>query len=399
MRLDYKHSNNTPFAFLNLPLYRRHIGLGGFALLCLLLAFSNVSQKPSTLVHVQEPIVLPITPITKEALNTTTAAATTPDIPKPPAEPKQTVSITNKTTAIEKIKQIEKPKKTQEKQLAFTAGAIRNSLVSSGKKAGLNHKVINQMVEIFGGKIDFSTDLRPNDSFRVLYEEKVINGKKIETGPILAVEFINQGETYQAVRYTDKTGQSGYFSPEGNGLNEAFLRSPVQFASISSGFGPRHHPVCHRIKKHLGVDYRAPSGTPVLATANAKVVFSGKRGGYGNAIELQHGARYSTFYAHLSRFAKNVRPGVEVKQGQVIGYVGRTGLATGDHLHYEFRIDGVHRNPLTAAMPKQNSIIGAQRHQFIAHAKEMIRLLDVHQNMQNIKTKMASNHYQQYIAR
>lgn len=416
VKIDYKNSNVKPFAILKLPLCMRHVGLGCFALLCLTLAFSNTSQKISTLAPVQEPIALPIatatpdipkeihstiiatTPDVPKEGNTTTATApiTATDSPKIIDNTNQPVNTPHKAQIIEKI---EKQKKLPEKKLAFTAGAIRNSLASSGKKAGLDTKVINQMVEIFGGKIDFSTDLRPNDSFRVLYEEKVVNGVKVETGHILAVELINQGETYQAVRYIDKTGHAAYFSPEGNGLNEAFLRSPVDFVSISSGFGPRQHPICHRIKQHRGVDYRAPTGTPVKATANAKVVFSGKKGGYGNAIELQHGARYSTFYAHLSRFAKNIKPGTEVKQGQVIGYVGQTGHATGAHLHYEFRIDGVHRNPLTAVMPKQNSIAPAHRHQFIAHAKAMIKLLNEHQNLKNNKTKMASNYYQQYITR
>jgi murein DD-endopeptidase MepM/ murein hydrolase activator NlpD len=328
-----------------------------------------------------------------------TPQATAPETPSPSLPTASVVSVVTEKEA-EKLNTAEKTnKKPGEKLLAFGSGPIRNSLVSSGKKAGLDYKVINQMIEIFGGKIDFSTDLRPNDSFRVLYEEKVINGKKTETGHILAVEFVNQGEKYQAVRFTDKAGHSAYFSPDGNGLNEAFLRSPVQFVNISSSFGMRKHPVCHKMRLHKGIDYRAPHGTPVVATANAKVVFAGKKGGYGNAIELQHGARYSTLYAHLSRFAKNIKTGMEVRQGQIIGYVGRTGLATGDHLHYEFRIDGNHRNPLTAAMPKQNSIAPAHRPQFIAHAKAMIRLLDVHQNMKGMKTKMASNDYQRNIAR
>ncbi len=382
--------------------------MASIAALCMLLAFANARKPmPAPIPAIAESEIKTVaTPDLVAQLKETAPAPSeqkpsTPTVPEAPestlSTPKEKETLKNSQSSTNAI---EKPtKKSPEKQLAFGGGPIRNSLVSSGKKAGLDYKVINQIIEIFGAKIDFSTDLRPNDSFRVLYEEKVVNGHKTETGPILAVEFVNQGEKYQAVRYTDKTGHSSYFSPDGNGLTEAFLRAPVQFANISSSFGMRKHPVCHKMRLHKGIDYRAPHGTPVIATANAKVVFAGKRGGYGNAIELQHGARYSTFYAHLSRFAKNLKTGTEVKQGQVIGYVGRTGLATGDHLHYEFRIDGIHRNPLTAAMPKQNSIAPAHRPQFIVHAKEMIRLLDVHQSAKGMKTKVASNGYQQNISR
>lgn len=408
MKLDYRIRHKT-LSFKTYRKYIRHVGLGGLGILCLILSTSGIFKKAPVLTHTQEPIAIPTTTMAAaelvsenpiQAAQTTTPSIThLPATPKPPiAQPeiKQEPSalVDSKPELTEKSNNIESTKKLVGKQLAFSTGAIRKSLVSSGKKAGLNHKVINQMVEILSAKIDFSTDLRPNDSFRVLYEQKIVNGEPVETGNILAVEFVNQGEKYQAVRYTDKTGHTGYFSPEGYGLNEAFLRSPVDFVHISSSFGPRKHPIYHKMRQHRGIDYRAPHGTPVKATANAKVIFAGTRGGYGNAIELQHGARYSTLYAHLSRFAKNIKPGTEVKQGQIIGYVGRTGAATGDHLHYEFRIDGIHRNPLTAAMPKQNSIAPGQRPQFIAHAKEMIRLLDIHQTLHTSKIKMASNHCQ-----
>ncbi len=270
-----------------------------------------------------------------------------------------------------------------EKQIAFGKGEIQNSLFSSGKRAGLDQNILAQMVEIFGWNIDFGLDLQPNDTFRVLYEEKCLDGERIQTGHILAAEIINGGTKHQAVRYTDKSGQTGYFSPEGYGMHQAFLRTPVNFTRISSHFGHRRHPILHHMRHHNGVDYSAPHGTPVQATGDGKVVFAGKRSGYGNVVELQHGARYSTLYAHLSKFPKGMRVGAEVAQGQVIGFVGRTGLATGDHLHYEFRVDGIHRDPLTA-MPKKNPIAERNKRHFIAHAKEMIRLLDLHENKINM---------------
>lgn len=301
--------------------------------------------------------------------------------------PGKTLAV-QRTDAGFKVEEKEKP---LEKQLAFGGGSIQNSLINSAKRAGLDYKVISQMVEIFGSKIDFALDLRENDKFRVLYEEKYLDGEKIETGNILAVEFINQGEKYQAVRYTDKTGKAGYFSPDGDGLRQGFLRTPVHFARVSSHFGKRNHPILHRVRQHKGVDYSAPKGTSVFATADAKVVFVGSQGGYGKLVKLQHGPRYTTLYAHLSRFAKNIRVGSYVRQGEVIGYVGQTGLATAPHLHYEFQIDGVHRNPLTVALPKQNPLEDLNKRHFLAHAKEMLRLLDLHENNKNVK--MAKNEY------
>ncbi|MBP9728837.1 MAG: peptidoglycan DD-metalloendopeptidase family protein [Gammaproteobacteria bacterium] len=265
-----------------------------------------------------------------------------------------------------------------EKRLAFGKGEIRDSLFSSGKRVGLDQNLLAQLVEIFGWNIDFSLDLKPHDTFRVLYEEKCLDGARIKTGAILAAEIVNRGKPYQAVRYTDRSGHTSYFSPDGYGMHQAFLRTPVNFTRISSHFGPRNHPILHKMRQHQGVDYAAPHGAPVQATADGKVVFVGSRGGYGKAIELQHGARYSTFYAHLSRLPGNLRAGSAVKQGQVIGFVGRTGLATNPHLHYEFRVDGIHRNPLTVSLPRKSPIADSQKPQFIAHAKKMIKLLNMH---------------------
>ncbi len=296
--------------------------------------------------------------------------------------PGQTLIITRKENKYE-VQNIEQP---LEKKLAFGKGTIHASLSGAARQAGLDNKLISQFVEIFGGNIDFSQDLRQNDSFRVLYEQKYLNAEPVQTGVILAAEIVNKGKKIRAVRYTDKNGKSGYFSPDGQGLTQAFLRSPVNFTRISSGFGSRSHPIYHRMRQHKGVDYAAPRGTPVQATADAKVTFAGIKKGYGKVIELQHSGKYSTLYAHLSGFAKNLKAGKEVKQGEVIGFVGRTGLATGNHLHYEFRIAGVHHNPLTVALPKTKYIPDASKRQFLAHAKEILRSMDDHEN----KVKMAS---------
>lgn len=276
-----------------------------------------------------------------------------------------------------------------EKHLAFSKAQIRSSLFTSAKKAGLDSKLISQMTEIFGSNIDFSLDLKPSDTFRVLYEEKCLNGERIETGNILVAEIVNGSKKLQAIRYTDKSGRTGYFSPDGYGLNLAFLRSPVNYSNISSNFGMRRHPCLHRMRAHKGTDYKAPHGAEVFATGQGKVIFIGNRGGYGKVIKLQHGPRYSTLYAHLSRFAKGLKLGSTVTQGQVIGYVGATGLATGAHLHYEFLVDEVHRDPTRVTLPRKNPLDEKSKRHFLAHSKEMLRLLDLHDH----KVKMASNDF------
>jgi len=265
------------------------------------------------------------------------------------------------TTAMTPQKSIifgsERSEPSLEKQLAFSKGKIRSSLFSAGKNAGLDRKVIAQMVDIFGSNINFVSGLKPNGSFRVLFEEKRLNNGRVGTGPILVAEIVNNGKKYQAVRYTDKQGRTSYFSPEGYGMRQTqtFLRSPLNFTRVSSRFGQRCHPYSHQWKEHKGVDLVAPSGTPVQAVGNAKVIFAGTRGGYGRVVELRHGPRYVTLYAHLSRFGKNVTVGAEVKQGQIIGYVGRTGFATGDHLHYEFHVNKIACDPFSAHLPPQKN--------------------------------------------
>ncbi|MCU7960706.1 MAG: peptidoglycan DD-metalloendopeptidase family protein, partial [gamma proteobacterium symbiont of Bathyaustriella thionipta] len=239
-----------------------------------------------------------------------------------------------------------------EKKIRSTNGVIQDSLFAAGHDAGLSDRLTMQLADIFGWDIDFALEIRTGDRFSLIYEEQFVDGKKLRSGPILAAEFINQGHVYKAIRYTDKEGRTAYFSPDGKRMQKAFLRTPVKYARISSRFTrKRWHPVLKKWRSHKGVDYAAARGTPIRATGDGKVIVRGKKGGYGNAIYIQHGRKYTTVYGHLSRFAKRVKKGSKVHQGQIIGYVGSTGLATGPHLHYEFRVNGIHRNPLTVKLP------------------------------------------------
>jgi len=275
------------------------------------------------------------------------------------------------------------------KRIGFATGLVEDSLYMTAQNAGLNDKLIMQMAEIFSWDIDFSQDIRHGDSFRVIFEEEYIENEKINSGEILAVEFINNGKQYKAVRYTNINNRSGYYSPEGYSLQKAFLRNPVKYVRISSHFSEaRNHPVLHKIRAHKGVDYAAAKGTPIIASSDGKVSFRGQKGGYGNSIEISHGMKYSTFYAHLSRFHPKVKKGTFVKQGQIIGYVGRSGLATGDHLHYEFRINGIHRDPLKVKLPRSLPVPDKERSEFSTHAQSMLRLLDTQTNLFFAQAKM-----------
>lgn len=228
---------------------------------------------------------------------------------------------------------------------------IDSSLFVSGMKAGIPNAVLLQLTEIFGWAIDFALDVRRGDEFKVIYEEPHFNGERVATGEIVAADFVNNGRVYRAIRLM-QDGEPHYYTPEGESLRRAFLRTPVQYTRITSKFtNRRFHPVLKRWRAHRGVDYGAPRGTPVRATADGKVELRGKQRGYGNVIILRHGRKYSTVYAHLSKFAKKVKRGSTVKQGDTIGYVGSTGYATGPHLHYEFRVNNKHQNPLTVELP------------------------------------------------
>ena len=245
-----------------------------------------------------------------------------------------------------------------EKRNALAQGTIESSLFLAANESGISENIIMELAGIFGWDIDFALDIRKGDSFKVLYEEIYRNGEKIKDGDILAAEFINDGELYRAVRYTNpKTDRTEYYTPEGKSMRKEFLRTPVNFTRISSRFTTaRYHPVLHKFRSHKGVDYAAKRGTPIRAAGDGKVIFKGTKGGYGRVVILQHGTKYTTLYAHLNSYNKNISVGKKVKQGQTIAYVGSSGLATGPHLHYEFRVNGVHRNPLTVRLPSSEPV-------------------------------------------
>jgi murein DD-endopeptidase MepM/ murein hydrolase activator NlpD len=279
--------------------------------------------------------------------------------------------------------------KEQQTRVAYGSANIEDSFFLSGKRANIDDNIMKQLAEIFGCVIDFAHDVHANDSFKVLYEEQFVEGEKIGTGHILAVEFNNNGKTHQAIRYTDPKGKVGYFTPNGMSFKRTFLRTPVKFSRISSYFNhQRRHPILHNIRAHKGVDYVAPTGTPVKAVADGVISFQGRKGGYGKTVILEHDAKHSTLYAHLSGFAKSTGSTRRVTQGQVIGYVGSSGLATGPHLHYEFRINGVHHNPLNTPFSHPVPIPVEQHQAFFSQASQLMGLLDYHD-----KIMMASNEY------
>jgi len=245
-----------------------------------------------------------------------------------------------------------------ETRIAHAEGTIESSLFLAANKADISENIIMELAGIFGWDIDFALDIRKGDSFKLIYEEIFRNGEKVKDGEIIAAEFVNDGDVYRAVRYTNpETSRTEYYTPEGKSLRKEFLRTPVNFTRISSRFTTRrYHPVLHKFRSHKGVDYAAKRGTPIRASGDGKVVFKGKKGGYGRVIMIQHGSKYTTVYAHLNSYNKKVRVGKKVKQGQTIAYVGSSGLATGPHLHYEFRVNGVHRNPLTVRLPSSGPV-------------------------------------------
>ena len=263
-----------------------------------------------------------------------------------------------------------------ENRLAYGDATIEDSLFLAGKRAGLDDKTIMALADIYGWDIDFILDIRPGDRFKVLYEEHYIDGEKIGNGPVVAANFEVRGKDLPIYRYTDHEGRTDYYTADGKSVRKAFIRTPVKFTRISDKFDlNRRHPVLHKIRAHKGVDYAAPSGTEVKATGDGKIVFANEQGGYGNVIKVQHGTRYTTVYAHLKSFARHMKVGTTVKQGQVIGYVGMSGLATGPHLHYEFQVDGQHHNPLTVPLPQARPIGELRFAEFKAHIAQLESLL------------------------
>ena len=259
----------------------------------------------------------------------------------------------------------------------FASGHINSSLFVAAQNAGLSHNLTMQMANVFGYDVDFAREIRQGDNFELLFEEKHVDGQRVGTGNILAARFTNRGRTFTAVRYTDSKGNSSYYRADGTSMRKAFIRTPVEFARISSRFNPnRRHPVLNKIRAHKGVDYAAATGTPIKATGDGRVVHVGRKGGYGNTIVIKHGQSYQTLYAHMSRYASGIRAGSDVTQGQIIGYVGMTGLATGPHLHYEFQVNGRHVDPLSVKLPASDPIPKSERTAFLAHSNQLMASLD-----------------------
>jgi murein DD-endopeptidase MepM/ murein hydrolase activator NlpD len=262
--------------------------------------------------------------------------------------------------------------------IARKRGVITSSLFEAADEAGISNQTTMTVANIFGWDVDFVLDIREGDSFIVVYEQIWQDGRYVRDGEVIAAEFVNDGRTYRAVRYTLPDGHAEFFTPDGRSMRKTFLRAPVEFTRVSSRFNPRRrHPVLNTIRAHKGTDYAAPTGTPVRAAGDGRVHFRGRQGGYGNAVVIEHGGGISTLYGHLSRFAKGVGQGTRVRQGQVIGYVGMTGLASGPHLHYEYRVHGVHRNPQTVKLGDARPIADELRADFNLRSAPLLAELDL----------------------
>lgn len=265
-----------------------------------------------------------------------------------------------------------------ESQQVLKSAVIRDTLFGATDDAGIPDQIAIQIAEILSSEIDFYQDLRPGDRFHVIYEAFYNAGEMMKTGNVLAVEFVNNGTTYQAIHFGDATGKYAYYTPDGKSLHKTFLRSPLEYTRISSSFSAgRYHPILQRIKAHRGVDMAAPTGTRVKASGDGRVAFMGKKGGYGNVVVLNHPNGISTVYGHLSRFSDAIRKGDAVNQGDIIGYVGMTGLATGPHLHYEFLVNGNHRDPMKVALPNTVPLDDNFKSEFNAHSLTMLAKLEM----------------------
>jgi len=285
----------------------------------------------------------------------------------------ETLKVSREGVAL-KADVIENPLETRTRTIT---GRIDSSLFEAVEAAGAHDQTAVALADIFGWDIDFVLDVRPGDSFVVSYQEIWRDGSYLKDGPVLAASFVNQGREYRAVRYTDPAGTAGYYNPDGRSVHRAFLRAPLEFSRVSSRFNSaRMHPILNRIRAHKGVDYAAPTGTPVRAAGDGVIRYAGVMGGYGNLIEISHTHSITTVYGHLSRFAHGTRPGAHVTQGTVIGYVGMTGLATGPHLHYEYRVNGVFKNPQTVALPAADPINPAYAADFRAQTSPLLASLD-----------------------
>jgi len=266
--------------------------------------------------------------------------------------------------------------RTPDVETRFVQGVISNSLFLDGQRAGLSQKKLMELANIFGWDIDFALDIRQQDRFSLIYEEIFLDDKQIGEGQILAAQFINRGQVFSAIRNQD----GNYYSPKGYSMRKAFLRSPVDFFRISSKYNPnRKHPILKTSRPHRGVDYAAATGTPIKASGDGRVIWRGTKGGYGRTVVIQHAGIYTTLYAHMSKYNSKVKNGSRVKQGQTIGYIGSSGLATGPHLHYEFRANGVHKNPLKVKFPNVQPLTKEQMKTFKPKADAILAQLEAYQ--------------------
>jgi len=266
-----------------------------------------------------------------------------------------------------------------ESRLKYASATVKYSVFTAGQREKIPLTIMQQLTQIFASEINFAKDIQPGDRYSVVYNDYYVGDQKIRTGEILAAEFVNHGDTYKAIRYTDKSGESAYYTPEGRNLRKGFSRYPVNFSHISSSFNlNRKHPILGYHRPHRGTDYAAPLGTPIRASGNGRIVFIGRDGGYGRVIRIQHNSEYLTLYAHMLRFQNGLKRGDHVKQNQVIGYVGQSGLADGPHVHYEFHVWGKAVNPLTVKLPRADSIEGRYANLFRAQAKNLISQLELY---------------------
>ncbi len=264
-----------------------------------------------------------------------------------------------------------------DKRLVLYKGTIEGSLYESAQKAGMDAEVIMLLSDVYAWEIDFAVDIRKGDSFKVLYEESLYDGKVVKKGPIIASEIINNGNRFRAFYFKDPDGHVDYYDDDGKSLRKQFLKSPLHYRRISSYFSKRrYHPILKRYRPHHGIDYAAPTGTPVRTTGDGKVVFAGWKSGYGRFVVVKHNGLYSTAYGHLSRFGKGIRVGRYVKQGRIIGYVGSTGISTGPHLHYEFRVRNKFVNPLNYRFPSARPVRSKYIQAFNKKKESLLALLE-----------------------
>lgn len=279
-------------------------------------------------------------------------------------------------TLVDSRYEVEPIQRTADVVNVMRQGKIADSLFLAGQRADIPAGVIMRMADVFGGVIDFLMDPRQGDEFSIIYEEQYLDGEFIGTGEVLAAQFVNQGREHIAVRYETANGDIGFFNPDGESMQKAFLKNPLDVFRISSNFNPnRMHPILNTIRAHRGTDYAAPTGTPVRATADGTVTWAARNGSYGKLIIVEHHGSFETRYAHLNDYAADIKKGSKVRQGQIIGYVGATGGATGPHLHYEFLVGGVHKDPRTVLeqLPQAIALDEAEMERFREHSREILR--------------------------